>query len=104
MDRRSYKVNINRASADELFRGIPGIRRDKIDYIIRNRPFRSWDEMQMVPGLSPEMIDTLKITPLSTKNIIDKTSVYGMLILKFYPGLHLFPDKNVKKLLNKLIL
>jgi DNA uptake protein ComE-like DNA-binding protein len=60
MDRRSYKVNINRASADELFRGIPGIRRDKIDYIIRNRPFRSWDEMQMVPGLSPEMIRHIK--------------------------------------------
>jgi len=59
-DRRSYKVNINRASADELFRGIPGIRRDKIDYIINYRPFRNWDDMQMIPGLSPEMIRHIK--------------------------------------------
>jgi DNA uptake protein ComE-like DNA-binding protein len=60
MDRRSYKVNLNRASADELFRGIPGIRRDKIDDIIKNRPFRSWDEMQIIRGLSPEMIRHIK--------------------------------------------
>jgi competence ComEA-like helix-hairpin-helix protein len=59
-DRRSYKVNINRASADELFRGIPGIRRDKIDHIIQNRPFRSWEDMQFIPGLSPEMIEHIK--------------------------------------------
>jgi DNA uptake protein ComE-like DNA-binding protein len=60
MDRRSYKVNLNRASADELFRGIPGIRRDKIDDIIKNRPFQSWDEMHMIHGLSPEMIRHIK--------------------------------------------
>jgi DNA uptake protein ComE-like DNA-binding protein len=60
MDRRSYKVNINRASADELFRGIPGVRRDKIDDIIKNRPFRNWDEIQMIPGLSPEVIRHIK--------------------------------------------
>jgi DNA uptake protein ComE-like DNA-binding protein len=59
-DRRSYKVNINRASADELFRGIPGIRREKIEFIIRNRPFRDWEEMHMIPGLSPEMIRHIK--------------------------------------------
>ena len=38
-DRRSYKVNLNRASAEELFRGIPGIRRDKIDNIIKKDYF-----------------------------------------------------------------
>jgi competence ComEA-like helix-hairpin-helix protein len=60
MDRKSYKVNINRASADELFRGIPGIRRDKIDDIIKNRPFHNWDDIKNISGLSPEMIRHIK--------------------------------------------
>lgn len=57
------KIDINKASADELAR-MPMVGRQRAESIIRYRnehgPFRNWDDLDKIPGFSRGMIEDLK--------------------------------------------
>lgn len=58
MPGESRKVNLNEASLDEISK-IPGINYEKAQYIVNQRPFRSWDDLKKVQGFTDTHIKIL---------------------------------------------
>ena len=52
-------VNLNTASRDELER-VPQIGKDRVEELMRRRPFSSWEEVKRVPGFEEGMVDNLR--------------------------------------------
>ena len=52
-------VDLNSASAEELDR-VGGLGKDRVQRIIENRPFRSWDDLRGVEGFGGTLVDDLK--------------------------------------------
>jgi competence ComEA-like helix-hairpin-helix protein len=53
------KINLNEASFDEISQ-VPGLNSDKAQAIVNHRPFRSWDDVKRVQGLTKDQFNTLK--------------------------------------------
>lgn len=52
-------VDLNKASAEELDR-IGGLGHDRVERLIENRPFRSWDDVKRVEGFGEKLTEDLK--------------------------------------------
>ncbi|MCU7494600.1 MAG: hypothetical protein HF314_01650 [Ignavibacteria bacterium] len=52
-------ININNCSVDELA-SLPNMGRDRAQDIVNHRPYRSWNDLNNVPGISRDVIDNLK--------------------------------------------
>lgn len=52
-------VDLNTASIDQLAE-LPMVGRERAEAIAQARPFRSWEDVERVPGLSAGLIDDLK--------------------------------------------
>ena len=52
-------VNLNTASAEELDR-VGGLGHDRVQRIIQNRPFHSWDDLRRVEGFGGTLVEDLK--------------------------------------------
>jgi competence ComEA-like helix-hairpin-helix protein len=52
-------VDLNSASAEELDR-IGGLGHERVQRIIQNRPFQSWDDLKRVEGFSDKLVEDLK--------------------------------------------
>jgi len=52
-------IDLNKASAEELDR-VGGLGHDRVQHIIENRPFRSWDDLKRVEGFGGTLVDDLK--------------------------------------------
>jgi len=52
-------IDLNKASAEELDR-VGGLGHDRVQRIIENRPFRSWDDLKRVEGFGGTLVDDLK--------------------------------------------
>jgi competence protein ComEA len=52
-------IDLNRASEEELAE-LPMVGPRRARYIVENRPFRSWEDVKRVPGLSEGMVDDLR--------------------------------------------
>jgi DNA uptake protein ComE-like DNA-binding protein len=50
---------LNSASVEELAK-LPMVGPDRAKDIVNNRPFRSWDDIEKIPGFSKGMVDDLK--------------------------------------------
>jgi competence ComEA-like helix-hairpin-helix protein len=56
---KSGKINLNEATFDEISQ-VPGLNYDKAQAIVNHRPFRSWDDVKRVQGLTNDQFNTLK--------------------------------------------
>lgn len=52
-------VDLNSASAEELDR-VGGLGHDRVERILKNRPFRSWDDLRHVEGFGGTLVDDLR--------------------------------------------
>jgi DNA uptake protein ComE-like DNA-binding protein len=52
-------VDLNYVSEEELA-NLPMVGKQRAQDLIRHRPFRSWEEVEKVPGISKGMVDDLK--------------------------------------------
>ena len=52
-------VDLNSASAEELDR-IGGLGHERVQRIVENRPFRSWEDLRRVEGFGGALVDDLK--------------------------------------------
>jgi competence protein ComEA len=56
-------INLNKCSVEDL-RRIEGVGKqlaqDLVDYRNQHGPFRTWTDIQKIPGFSPKLIDVLK--------------------------------------------
>lgn len=52
-------VDLNSASPEELDR-IGGLGHDRVQRIIQNRPFNSWDDLRQVDGFGGTLADDLR--------------------------------------------
>lgn len=52
-------VDLNSASPEELDR-IGGLGHERVQRIIQNRPFRSWDDLKRVEGFGDKLVEDLK--------------------------------------------
>jgi competence protein ComEA len=52
-------VDLNSASAEELDR-IGGLGHERVQRIVENRPFRSWEDLRRVEGFGGTLVDDLK--------------------------------------------
>jgi DNA uptake protein ComE-like DNA-binding protein len=52
-------VDLNSASSEELDR-IGGLGHDRVQRIIQNRPFNSWDDLRQVDGFGGTLVDDLR--------------------------------------------
>lgn len=52
-------LNLNSASAEELDR-VGGLGHDRVQRIVENRPFRSWDDLKRVEGFGGTLVEDLK--------------------------------------------
>jgi competence protein ComEA len=52
-------VDLNTASAEQLDR-VGGLGNDRVQRIIQNRPFRSWDDLKRVEGFGDTLVEDLK--------------------------------------------
>jgi competence ComEA-like helix-hairpin-helix protein len=52
-------VDLNTASQEEL-EDLPMVGPDKARALVQHRPFRSWEDVERVPGVGKGMIDDLK--------------------------------------------
>ena len=52
-------IDLNTASIDELA-DLPMVGRERAEAIAKARPFRSWADVERIPGMSAGMIDDLK--------------------------------------------
>jgi DNA uptake protein ComE-like DNA-binding protein len=52
-------INLNTASAEELAR-LPMVGPTRANDVVRNRPYRNWEDLEKIPGISKGMIDDLK--------------------------------------------
>ena len=52
-------VDLNTASAEQLDK-VGGLGHDRVQRIIRNRPFRSWDDLKRVEGFGDTLVEDLR--------------------------------------------
>ncbi len=52
-------VDLNSASAEELDR-IGGLGHERVQRIVENRPFRSWEDLRRVEGFGGTLVEDLK--------------------------------------------
>ena len=52
-------INLNTASKEEL-KQIKGVNEERANKLVESRPFKSWDDVDRVPGFSQGMIEDLK--------------------------------------------
>ncbi len=52
-------VNLNTASAD-LLADMSNVGRARVEALIQRRPFRNWDDVHRVPGISESIVERLK--------------------------------------------
>jgi competence protein ComEA len=52
-------VDLNSASAEELDR-VGGLGQDRVQRIIQNRPFKSWEDLERVEGFGGKLVEDLK--------------------------------------------
>lgn len=52
-------IDLNKASAEELDR-VGGLGHDRVERIVQNRPFRSWDDLRQVDGFGGTLVDDLR--------------------------------------------
>lgn len=52
-------INLNTDSLEKIAR-LPMVSEDLAREIAERRPFRNWDELAMLPGVTKEIIDNLK--------------------------------------------
>ena len=52
-------IDLNSASAEEIAK-LPMVGPDRANDIVRNRPYRNWEDLEKTPGISKGMIDDLK--------------------------------------------
>lgn len=52
-------VDLNTASAEELDR-VGGLGHDRVQRIIENRPFHSWEDLKRVEGFGDTLVNDLK--------------------------------------------
>ena len=52
-------VDLNSAGAEELHR-IGGLRPERVQRIVENRPVRSWEDLRRVEGFGGTLVDDLK--------------------------------------------
>jgi DNA uptake protein ComE-like DNA-binding protein len=52
-------VDLNTASEDELAE-LPMVGRKRAEDLVRHRPFKSWEDVEGVPGFDKGMVDDLK--------------------------------------------
>jgi DNA uptake protein ComE-like DNA-binding protein len=52
-------MNLNTASEDELA-VLPDLSYTQARALIERRPFRSWDEVRLIPGFGDRIVDDLK--------------------------------------------
>lgn len=55
----NLNIDLNRSSEQELAE-LPMVGQKRAEELIRNRPFKSWDDVERVPGISKGMVDDLK--------------------------------------------
>ena len=55
----AHGVNLNKASAEELDR-VGGLGHDRVQRIVQNRPFRSWDDLKRVEGFGDTLVEDLR--------------------------------------------
>lgn len=53
------RVNLNTATIDEIA-DLPMVGRERAEAIMNSRPFRSWEDVERIPGFSTGMIDDLQ--------------------------------------------
>ncbi len=56
---RSHKINLNTASKEELSH-LRMVGETRARFIMENRPYKNWEDLDKVPGLSQGMIDDMK--------------------------------------------
>lgn len=52
-------VDLNSATPEELDR-IGGLGRDRVQRIVQNRPFRSWEDIENVEGFGRKLVEDLR--------------------------------------------
>jgi len=52
-------VNLNTASEGELER-VGGLGRERAQRIVKNRPFRSWDDVKEIEGFGDTLVEDLR--------------------------------------------
>jgi competence protein ComEA len=52
-------VDLNAASPEQLDR-IGGLGHDRVERIVQNRPFRSWDDLRKVDGFGDTLVEDLR--------------------------------------------
>jgi DNA uptake protein ComE-like DNA-binding protein len=52
-------INLNRASPEELNR-VGGLGDERVQRLIKNRPYRSWDDLKKVEGFGGTLVEDLK--------------------------------------------
>lgn len=52
-------VDLNSASPEDLDR-VGGLGRDRVERIVQNRPFRSWDDLRDVEGFGGTLVEDLR--------------------------------------------
>jgi len=58
-DRPKAQVDLNEASLEDLEK-ITGVGRERARDIIEHRPFKSWEDVEKVPGFSKGMVEDLQ--------------------------------------------
>jgi DNA uptake protein ComE-like DNA-binding protein len=53
------KININTASKDEIA-SLPEVGEERAQTLVEERPFRSWDEIDELPGFSEGLIRDIR--------------------------------------------
>ncbi len=53
------RIDINTASEDQLAE-LPMVGRERARLLAQHRPFRSWEDVERIPGFSSGMVDDLK--------------------------------------------
>jgi len=52
-------TDLNSASPEEIAK-LPMVGPDRANDVVRNRPYRNWEDLETIPGISKGMIDDLK--------------------------------------------
>jgi competence ComEA-like helix-hairpin-helix protein len=61
MSKNSVDMNTVDQAALERIQGVgPNLASKVIDYREQNGPFKTWDDLKKIPGMSPAMIDNLQ--------------------------------------------
>jgi DNA uptake protein ComE-like DNA-binding protein len=53
------RIDLNHATVEELA-SLPMIGKSRAEQLVKARPFRSWEDVEKVPGFSKGLVDDLK--------------------------------------------